>query len=196
MEAMATQSLNDTTPVKHCSHQRRHTTTGHRLGKGIMLVAIAIAAGFAGGFISKAYAQERGGMMSDRDKAANMDQRATRMAKHLGVEVDATPEQQEKLAAIARSAAKDLGPMREKLRQARQRGAAILGAAKVDRAALEQLRAEQLALMDSNSKRMVQAMADAAEVLTPAQRQKLAEHMKKMGERSGRHGGHGMWGGH
>ena len=38
---------------------------------------------------------------------------------------------------------------------------------------------------------MVQAMVEAAEVLTPAQRKKMAEHMKKMGERM-----HGGMGGH
>ena len=43
--------------------------------------------------------------------------------------------------------------------------------------------AEQIALADTASKRVTQAMADAAEVLTPAQRQKIAEHMKQRGER-------------
>lgn len=160
-----------------------------------MVVALAIAAGFAGGVVSKAYAQEQKPMMSDADKSVRMDQHVTRMTKHLAVEVDATPEQQEKMIAIAKSAAKDLAPIRMKLHEAHQRGIAILGAEKIDRAALEKLRVEQIAMMDSNSKRFAQSLADLAEVLTPAQRQKLAEHMKKMGGHSGKHGGHRGMGG-
>lgn len=159
------------------------------------MVVLAVAAGFAGGFVSKAYAQEHHPMMSDADNSARMDQHVTRMAKHLAVEVDATPEQQEKIVAIVRSAAKDLAPIRMKLHEAHQRGIAILGAEKIDRAALEKLRVEQIAMMDSNSKRLAQSLADLAEVLTPAQRQKLAEHVKKMGEHMGGRGGHRGMGG-
>ena len=81
--------------------------------------------------------------------------------------------------------------MREKHQAARKRGMALLAAPQIDRAALEQLRTEQIAMADSSSKRLTQALTEAAEVLTPPQRQKMAEHIKKMGERmGGRKGGH------
>jgi Spy/CpxP family protein refolding chaperone len=53
----------------------------------------------------------------------------------------------------------------------------LLAAPTVDRAALEQLRAARIADIDQASKVMIQAMADAADVLSPAQRQKLGAVM-------------------
>ena len=47
----------------------------------------------------------------------------------------------------------------------------------VDRAAIEAFRAEQIALADAASKRIAQALADAAEVLTPEQRRKIDDHL-------------------
>jgi Spy/CpxP family protein refolding chaperone len=105
------------------------------------------------------------------------------MVKHFAVEVDATPEQKDKLTTIAKGAARDLAPMTGKLKQARQQAIDLMGAETVDRAALENLRAEQFALMDASSKRLTQALADAADVLTVAQRKKLAERAQRFGHR-------------
>lgn len=178
----------------HCKHPAKHHRSGHRFGKALFVVALAIAAGLAGGLVSKAYAQDHRSMKHE-DRAEKMEQRVTRMVKHMAIEIDATPEQTQKLTVIAQAAAKDLAPVREKLNAARQRGMTLLAAPQIDRAALEQLRVEQIAMMDSNSKRLMQALADTAEVLTPAQRQKLAERMKKHGQhmaaRFGHHGGMG-----
>ena len=44
---------------------------------------------------------------------------------------------------------------------------------------MEQVRASELALAETASKRVTQAIADAAETLQPAQRAKLAEKMKQ-----------------
>lgn len=49
----------------------------------------------------------------------------------------------------------------------------------IDRARIEALRAEQLKSLDEASKRMVTAIADAAEVLSPDQRAALAEQIRK-----------------
>jgi Spy/CpxP family protein refolding chaperone len=95
------------------------------------------------------------------------------MIRHLSVEVDATAEQQEKLRGIVKNAVKDLVPMREKLFTARQQARDLLLGQTVDRAAIEKLRAEQIATADALSKRFTQAAADAADVLTPEQRRKL-----------------------
>ena len=183
----------------HCKHHAKNRHSGHRFGKATFVVVLAIAAGFAGGLASKAYAQEHR-MMKHEDRTEKMEQRVSRMVKHMAIEIDATPEQTQKLTSIAQAAAKDLAPVRDKLMSARQRGMTLLSAPQIDRQALEQLRVEQIAMMDSNSKRMMQALAETAEVLTPAQRQKLAEHMKKRGqhwaERLGHRGsmGHGGMG--
>lgn len=72
-----------------------------------------------------------------------MDERVERMVKHFAVEVDATPEQKEKLTTIAKGAARDLVPMAGKIKQARQLAIDLMGAETVDRAAIENLRAGQ-----------------------------------------------------
>ena len=104
---------------------------------------------------------------------AQIEDRVDRGIRHAAIELDATPEQQEKLRAIAKGAVKDLAAhAREGAGGARARAAELLTQPKVDRAAIEAFRAEQLALADAASKRFAQAVGDAAEVLTPEQRQK------------------------
>ena len=107
------------------------------------------------------------------------------MVKHFAAEVDATPEQKDKLAAVAKELARDMAPLRDKLKAARSQGIELMAAPTLDRAAIEKLRAGQIAPTDSSSKRITQAVADAAEVLTPEQRKKLAERAQKFGERRG-----------
>lgn len=106
---------------------------------------------------------------------AQAEERADRMVRHLAVEVDATAEQQQKLRTIVKGFVKDVLPMREKAKAARERGRTLLTQPDLDRAAIEAFRADQMALADSFSKRVAQALADAAEVLTPEQRKKLGE---------------------
>jgi protein CpxP len=101
-------------------------------------------------------------------------------------EVGGTPQQKDRLVAIATAALAELRPLREQMRQARRAGLELLAVPVIDRGALEQLRATQMQVADVKSRRMVQALADAAEVLTPEQRAKVAERMKQRMDR--RHG--------
>ena len=110
-----------------------------------------------------------------------MDERVERMVKHFAVQVDATPEQKDKLTAVAR----DMAPLRGKMKAARTQGIELTAARTLDRTAIKKLRTEQIALADTSSKRVTQALADTAEVLTPEQRRKLAERAQKFGERRG-----------
>lgn len=100
---------------------------------------------------------------------------------------DATPEQKTKLNAIAKSAFEDLRPLREKSRAAHIESMKLLGQPTIDRNALERVRQTEQQLSDQRSRRITQAFADAAEVLTPAQRAVAAE---KMAKHHGRHGHH------
>ncbi len=112
---------------------------------------------------------------------AQIEDRADRMVRHLSIELDATNDQQEKLRTIMRGMLKDVLPAREKAQAARRQARELLTQTTVDRGALEKLRAEQIALADNVSKRVVQALGDAAEVLSPEQRRKLNDRLPPVG---------------
>jgi periplasmic protein CpxP/Spy len=93
--------------------------------------------------------------------------------------VDATPEQREKIHAIAKGAIDDVLAMRRDPAARREKVLALMKADTVDRQALEALRAEQIATADAATKRILQAVEDAAEVLRPEQRRQLAERWER-----------------
>jgi periplasmic protein CpxP/Spy len=115
-----------------------------------------------------------------------MEHHLDRMAKA----ADATPEQKAKLTTIAKAAQADIKPLHDQLRANRERGAALYTAATIDRAAMEQHRAEQFKIMEQISHRRSQARLDSAEVLSPEQRAKLAAMMQKHKGSERRHGMH------
>jgi Spy/CpxP family protein refolding chaperone len=94
-------------------------------------------------------------------------------------DVGASEEQQRRIADIAAAALQDLRPLREQHLAARRSAAGLFAQPSLDRAALEALRAQELALADEASRRITQALADAGEVLTPAQRAQLAARMQE-----------------
>jgi protein CpxP len=151
-----------------------------RRRRWLPLTAVALAAALTGAAATGAIGQygppwggwHGPGFMRGPLTPEQIEDRLDRGVRHAAIELDATPEQQEKLRAIAKGAVKDLLPMREKAQAARARVAELLTQPKIDRAAIEAFRAEQLALADAASKRFAQAVGDAAEVLTLEQRQK------------------------
>jgi periplasmic protein CpxP/Spy len=157
-------------------------------GRGALvaaLLAVGLLAGVAGNMLPKAFGQgfpwqHRGwgmgaGFMGGPLTPAQIDDRIDRMTKHMAIELDATADQQAKIAGIAKSAVTDLRAMREKAQAARTQAVTLLTAPTIDRTAIERLRAEQIALADSASKRIAQALADATEVLNPEQRKKVSD---------------------
>jgi Spy/CpxP family protein refolding chaperone len=127
---------------------------------------------------------------------AFVDARADRMIRHLAVEIDATAEQQDKLKAIVHGTVKDVLPAREKMLAARATARELLMQPTIDRAALEKLRADQIATHEAVSKELVQAVADAADALTPEQRRKIIDMLPPGGagfERGPRWGWGGFW---
>ena len=140
--------------------------------------------GVVAGFGFKAFADgphgghsHRGFMAGNLDPA-EVDQKLDRMLKHLYVEIDATDAQKQKLAPIIKQAAKDLLPLRGKMQTARTQAVELLTKDNIDRAAIEALRAEQLQQAEAASKRFSLALADVAEVLTPAQRKQIAARVE------------------
>ncbi|UUZ56991.1 hypothetical protein LP419_20025 [Massilia sp. H-1] len=51
----------------------------------------------------------------------------------------------------------------------------------IDRVALEKVRADQMQIADALSKRVLTAVEDAAEVLTPEQRLRFQKHLQSRG---------------
>jgi len=137
-----------------------------------------LAGGIAAGVGFKAFAQGRRHGHGPID-AADLDKHLDRMLKHLYVEIDATEAQKQQLEPIVKQAAKDLLPMRESLHAGRREAIALLSQERIDPAALEALRAKQIGLADEASRRLTRAIAEAAEVLTPAQRKELAAHFAR-----------------
>jgi len=142
------------------------------------LAALSTAfAGLAGaGFGALAHGRRRGGAPLD---PAQVEERLDRMLERAYEQVGATPEQRQKIEPIVKQAAKDLQPLRAKVREARREGLKLFSADTVDRGAIERFRVEQVQATDAASKRFTQALTDVAEVLTPEQRRSVAERMQR-----------------
>jgi periplasmic protein CpxP/Spy len=116
------------------------------------------------------------------------------IADHVGLgvkyalsDVDATAEQKAQVTKILQSAATDVHALADQHFAARKQLHEILSAPSIDRERLEAVRVGELRLADEASKRILQGVADAAEVLTPEQRTALAEHIAE--HRHWRHDG-------
>lgn len=191
--------MTEPTPTRGPATSAEQPRQPRRLRRALFIVFVAGAAGLTGAFASSAFSQGFGGhgfgppwharaFGGQAFDPAAVEARADRMVRHLAIEVDATAEQQERLRGIVRAAIRDLVPLREKAMSARQRGRELLTQTTIDRAAIESLRAEQMALADQATRRFTQALADAATVLNPEQRRKLAERIDRW--RSFRRGWH------
>ena len=141
---------------------------------------VAGAGGIAFGGVSLAGAVQN---MAGHHMGGHAAMTAAEAEQHVNALVDnvlpeGTAEQKVRLAAIIRSAHGDIAPFHAQLRQAHQRARALLMQPQVDRAALERLRAEEVRQLDAASRRLVQAVGDAADLLTPEQRGRLFQHMQ------------------
>ncbi len=102
-----------------------------------------------------------------------------RGVERLGWVTDASSEQKQKINVIAQKAADDIFALRAKHIEARKQVVDTLAAASVDRTKLEALRADQMKLAETATRRVTDAVADIADVLTPAQRADLAQRVER-----------------
>lgn len=109
------------------------------------------------------------------------------MAGRLLDSVNATPEQRTQIKALAEAAQRDLQAERSAGRSLREQAMTLFAQPTVDARAAEALRQQLLARQDAASKRMTQFMLDVSRVLTPEQRQRLAERMAKRHDMMERH---------
>ncbi|RSZ58362.1 Spy/CpxP family protein refolding chaperone [Massilia atriviolacea] len=177
-------------PNKHGHHHHHHQhdhegSHGHGPQRRGRRWLVGAALGLAAGAISLAgasFAGEGRGMHGQRGHFASMDpatagKHIDKMVEHLLS--DGTAEQKARLAAIAKSAFADLQPLHRDFKASHARAHELLAAPAIDRGALEQLRVQEVERVDLVSKRILAAVEDAAEVLTPEQRLRFAAHMKK-----------------
>ena len=145
----------------------------------LIAAALAVAAGTAGaGFADggPALHHQRGHAWHMAMDPAAMDAHIDQMVAQFTE--GASPDQKARVAAIAKAAVADVRPAHEQLRQGHARAHELLMAPVIDRVALEQLRAAHMQQMDVISRRILAAAEDAADVLTPEQRARLAAHLK------------------
>jgi Spy/CpxP family protein refolding chaperone len=148
------------------------------LRRGLVAAALVVAvAGAGASFADSGLHHPRHADPMAMEPAA-MDAHIDKMVAQLAGE--ATPDQQAKVAAIAKRVMADLRPLHEQRRQTYARAHALLMAPVVDRAALEQLRTAHVQQFDAGSRRILEAVADAADVLTPEQRLRFAGHLRQL----------------
>lgn len=193
MSDSPTPSTNPVPPPPPLSASRPPSCKGRGRGTFLGVLGLGLAAVLAfGAFRALGYGPHRmgthgglrGGFHGPMDPAT-LEKRIDRIAGWVTDDLDGTPEQEAKLAAIAKAAAKDLAPVRAEIAAGHHELVEILTAQKVDRQALESVRARQLALWTRASERLTTAVADAADVLTPEQRARAAE---ELADHLGRHG--------
>jgi Spy/CpxP family protein refolding chaperone len=107
--------------------------------------------------------------------------------EHMLRAAGATPEQRTKVHQIMKAARDDMHKEKEAGRGMHQQMAQLMTAPKVDAAAVEALRQKMSAHHDAVSKRMTQAMLDAGAVLSPEQRQRMADVGKARKDMMERH---------
>ncbi len=166
------------------------STGARRPWRGLAIASLigGLAAGLGAGLAHAHGPHGWGGWhrgFDDSDPQA-MQRRAEASVRWMLADIDATEAQQQKITEIMLTTMRELRPVREQARAARRQAMEILSKPQVDRGALEALRAQQSQLVDQISRRLTDSLADAAEVLTPDQRAKLAERMAR--HRGGRHG--------
>jgi Spy/CpxP family protein refolding chaperone len=122
--------------------------------------------------------------------AKDQDKRIARHVEHLLHGTDVTKDQIAKITSAYQAAAADLAPLHANGRELHKRMGDLLSAPTIDRAAIETVRIQLQQMHETGSRRMTQARIEASEVLTPAQRVKVAAMLRERGERMREHARH------
>ena len=164
-------------------------STPHRSGRlrRRWLAGVAFAGAFVAGGVTlplvAASAQDaaQGGAMHHMMGHGHGDMHAmamTHVSKMLD-QVGASADQKSRIEAILHAGFAPMAGLHADMAKTHAGLHAILTAPTIDRGALEQLRAAEIARLDEATRTMTKALADAAEVLTPEQRAKLATLMSE-----------------
>jgi len=141
-----------------------------------MVAIVAALAAILGGAL--AFAHSGGGphgpMMAGRSTDDHLEHVQMMLTK-----IGASDAQKTQIEAILKPALDDMKATHEAHFAAFKQFHEAISAPSIDRAQLETLRAAQVKLLDDASKRLVIAISDAAEVLSPDQRAALAQEIEK-----------------
>jgi Spy/CpxP family protein refolding chaperone len=140
------------------------------------LVAVVAAVAVVGGALAYAHGSMpgHGGMMSEQGIEMHLDHVQAMLTK-----IGASDAQKSQIYGILKAGFADMKTVHESHDAALKQFHELLTAPSIDRAKMEDLRAAQIKNFDEGSKRMVTAIEDAAEVLSPDQRAALAEEIRK-----------------
>lgn len=108
--------------------------------------------------------------------------------------VGASADQEAKIHDIVAAKFVEIAPKPDDHEALRKQALALLAAPTIDRAAVERLRADTVAIFDAKSKAIVAAVLDVADQLTPEQRARLAAGLPETGRRGPPFGPWGMHG--
>ena len=161
-----------------------HTRTA-RLAAGSLVVVGALLATLSG---VNAWADRGQGMHHVAHRHGGDGMHGTpmlggRMLERMLDDVKATEAQRTQIEKIQASAREDLAKLHQQHSQLRQQTLQLLTAPTVDSAAIEKVRVQMLQQHDAVSRRMLTAMVDSSQVLTPEQRATLAGKLKARQER-------------
>jgi protein CpxP len=152
----------------------------------LMVVTLAVAA--AGVVASIAQAQPVNGPRSGETRHhMHGGPMGGRMLERMLDGVNASTEQRTRIRELMKAASDDVRQQREASRGLREQLMTLFAQPTVDARAVETLRQQMVQQHDQSSRRWTQALLDASAVLTPEQRQQLAERMKQRRELMQRH---------
>ena len=161
------------------------TTTTPARGRSRRFWLGAACTGLVGAFIAGCLGRDghhswhRSHGFHDVSTPQEAQARAQEAMKWVLREVDATEDQQQRIRAIVDESVTQLYPLREQHRRHHDELLAALDRPQVERAEVERLRKAELEIADAASNWLVDAALDAFEVLSPAQRAELMEHMRE-----------------
>jgi protein CpxP len=172
--------MSEKTTEQNCRHAESRK---HRLGRRARLtlaVVTLVGAGAVLGAGATAQAARMGGWgvvghhWGGAKSEEQVRERALDKTAWMLGRIDASPEQEARINGIVDALVGDLYQLRGPHQEHRRQLIGELARPQVDRAALENIRMQEMALVDSASKAVLNAVADATEVLRMEQREELA----------------------
>ena len=166
---------NATRPVDGDGPPRGRCNTSRRTRHAIAAAALVVTGVLLGALGATAMNVSAFGGHGHRGHAGpeHMLERARHKVSWMLASVDASDEQEGRVDAIVTDAIGRLAPLRKERRANRNEFMTELLRTDINRSKLEQLRRNGLDLFDQSSAIMVDAVVQAAEVLTPEQREEL-----------------------